>query len=66
MTGSEKSPVSYLTVRSDFCEEYGIKLDVLMDEVTEYEDGKVFYQDGCLPGEAVETGCEMSIKVAKH
>ena len=37
-----------------------------MDEVTEYEDGKVFYQDGCLPGEAVETGCEMSIKVAKH
>ena len=49
-----------------FCEEYGIKLDVLMDEVTEYEDGKVFYQDGCLPGEAVETGCEMSIKVAKH
>ena len=49
-----------------FCKTYGIKLEKLEDEVTTYEDGKVFYQEGCLPGEAVKTDCEMTIKVAKH
>ena len=49
-----------------FCDKYGIKLTVLYDEVTTYEDGLVFYQDGCMPGEKVVPGCEMTIKVAQH
>ena len=50
----------------DFCNMYGIKLKVLYDEVTTYEDGLVFYQDGCLPGKEVVAGCEMTIKIAQH
>ncbi len=50
----------------EFCNTYGIKLEVLYDEVTEYEDGLVFYQDTCMPGEEVKTGCEMTIKIAQH
>ena len=50
----------------EFCDMYGIKLTVLYDEVTTYEDGKVFYQDTCMPGDEVEAGCEMTIKVAQH
>ncbi len=49
-----------------FCDKYGIKLTVLYDEVTTYEDGVVFYQDGCMPGEKVVAGCEMTIKIAQH
>lgn len=49
-----------------YCDENELKLNVLYDEVTTYEDGLVFYQDGCLPGEEVKSGCEMTIKVAKH
>ena len=50
----------------DFCDMYGIKLKVFYDEVTTYDDGLVYYQDGCLPGEDVETGCEMNIGIAQH
>ena len=49
-----------------FCDQYDIKLTVLYDEVTTYEDGLVFYQDGCMPGEEVKAGCEMTIKIAQH
>ena len=49
-----------------YCDENDIKLTVLYDEVTTYDDGKVFYQEGCMPGETVKSGCEMTIKIAKH
>ncbi len=50
----------------EFCDMYGVKLTVLYDEVTTYEDGLVFYQDTCMPGDEVEAGCEMTIKIAQH